>query len=94
MRQLDSSFIYGDLALGLPGGSGINNLPSLQESQETQTGSMGGETPGGGQGNPLQCSCLENSTDGGACQATVHRVIKSQTGLNGLSTQACTYHYP
>ena len=35
--------------------------------------------PGGGHGNPLQCSCLENHMDRGTWQATVHRVTKSQT---------------
>ena len=38
-----------------------------------------GRAPGGGNGNPLQNSCLENSMDRGAWQATVHRVVKSQT---------------
>ena len=35
-------------------------------------------SPGGGNGNPLWCSCLENPTDRGAWQATVHRVAKNQ----------------
>ena len=43
-------------------------------------------SPRGGQGNPLQCSCLENPTDRGAWWATVHRVAKSQTRLKLLST--------
>ena len=34
------------------------------------------------EGNPLQYSYLENSMDRGACQATVHEVAKSQTGLS------------
>ena len=38
-----------------------------------------GRSPGGGHGNPLQFSCLENPMDRGAWQATVHRVAKSQT---------------
>ena len=38
-----------------------------------------GRSPGGGHGNLFQYSCLENPTDGGAWQATVHRVAKSQT---------------
>ena len=38
-----------------------------------------GNLPGGGHGNPLQYSCLENSTDRGAWKATVHGVTKSQT---------------
>ena len=40
-----------------------------------------GRSPGGGHGNPLQYSCLENPMDGGAWQVTVHGVAKSQTQL-------------
>ena len=40
-----------------------------------------GRTPGGGNGNPLQYFCLENLMDGGAWQAKVHRITKSQTQL-------------
>ena len=36
-----------------------------------------GRSPGRGHGNPLQNSCLENSIDRGAWQATVHRVAQS-----------------
>ena len=36
-----------------------------------------GRPPGGGHGNPLQYSCLENSTDRGAWRAIVHEVAKS-----------------
>ena len=38
-----------------------------------------GKIPGGGHGNPLQYSCLENPMDRGAWWATVHRVANSQT---------------
>jgi len=38
-----------------------------------------GRSPGGGNGNPFQYSCLENPMDRGAWQATDHRVTKSQT---------------
>ena len=48
-------------------------------------------SPGGGHGNPLQCSCLENPLDRGACRATVHRVSKSWTRLNQLSTNECIW---
>ena len=41
-----------------------------------------GRSPGGGHGNPLQCSCLENPMDRGAWRATVHGVAKSRTQLN------------
>ena len=34
-----------------------------------------GRSPGGGHGNPLQYSCLENPMDRGAQQATVYRVV-------------------
>ena len=39
-----------------------------------------GRSPGEGNGNPVQYSGLENSTDRGAWWATVHGVAKSQTG--------------
>ena len=38
-----------------------------------------GKSPGGGYGNPLQYSCLDNPMDRGAWWATVHRVAKSWT---------------
>ena len=41
-----------------------------------------GRSPGEGNGNPLQYSCLENSMDRGACWAVVHGVTKSRTGLS------------
>ena len=44
-----------------------------------------GRFPGGGHGNPLQYSYLENPLDRGVWQATVHRVAKSQTRLKQLS---------
>ena len=47
-----------------------------------------GRFPGGGHGNPLQYSCLENPMDRGAWQATVHRVAKIWTQLKQLSMHA------
>ena len=38
-----------------------------------------GRSPGGGHGNPLRCSCLENPMDRGAWWAIIHGVAKSQT---------------
>ena len=43
---------------------------------------------GGGHGNPLQYSCLENAMDRGAWRVTVHRVAKIWTGLKEFSTHA------
>ena len=45
-------------------------------------------SPGEGNGNPLQYSCLENPMDGGAWLATVHGVAKSWTRLSDF-----TIHY-
>ena len=41
-----------------------------------------GRSPGGGNGNPLQYSCLETYTHRGAWQATAHGVTKSGTGFS------------
>ena len=42
-------------------------------------------SPGEGNGNPLQCSCLGNPMDRGAWWATVHGVTKSQTQLSNFT---------
>ena len=47
-----------------------------------------GKSPGGGLGNPLQYSCLENPMDSGAWWATLHRVAKDQTQMKRLGTCA------
>ena len=47
-----------------------------------------GRSPGGGNGNPLQYSCLENPKDRGTWWATVHGVARSWTRLKRLSTHA------
>ena len=44
-----------------------------------------GRSPGEGNGNPLQYSCLENSMDGGAWWATPHGVAKSRTRLSDVN---------
>ena len=54
----------------------VNNLPAIQD---TWIQSLGREDSAGGNGNPLQYSCLENSMSRGAWWATVHGVTKSQT---------------
>ena len=45
-----------------------------------------GRSPGEGNGNPLQYSCLENPIDGGAWRATVHGVAKSRTRLSDFTS--------
>ena len=55
-----------------------------------------GRSPGEGNGNPLQYSCLENSMDRAAWRATVYGVPKSWTGEgNGNPLQcSCCVHFP
>ena len=58
-------------------------VKNLLEVLETQVGSLGreGRSPGEGNGNPLQYSCLENPMDKGSWRATVLGVTQSQTRL-------------
>ena len=60
----------------------VKNLPA-NAGDVRDVGSIAGSErpPGGGNGNPLQRSCLENPKDRGAWRATVHRVTKRQTQL-------------
>ena len=51
-----------------------------------------GRSPGGGHGNPLQRSCLQNPTDRGAWPATVHGVAESQRRLSTHARQAPEPH--
>ena len=48
---------------------------------------------GEGNGNPLQCSCLENPRDGGAWWAAVYGVAQSQTGLKRHSSSSSSRGY-
>ena len=66
--------------MGFPAGSVVKNPPV----NAVDTGDVGlvlgsGRSPGGGNGNPLQYSCLENSTNRGAWQATVRGLAQSWT---------------
>ena len=60
-------------------------LPTQAGDMSLITGS--GRSPGGGRGNPLQYSCLENPMERAAWRATVYRVAKSQIQLKQLSVQ-------
>ena len=63
-----------NLVIGFPGDSVVKNLPS--RAGDVRLMPALGRSPGEGNGNPLQYSCLENPMDGGAWQATVHRDAK------------------
>ena len=72
---------------GVPHGSVVKNLSAMQGTQDAWVQSLGQEnSPEGGNGNPLQYSCLGNLMDRGAWWAIVHRVAKSWTLLKQLST--------
>ena len=61
----------------------VKNLPAMQE---TWVRSLGREnSPGEGNGNPLQYSCLENPMDGGAWWGIVHGATKSWTRLSDFT---------
>ena len=69
---------------GFPGGSEV-------KASACKAGALGsspglGRSPGEGNGNPIQYSCLENSMDGGALWATVHGLVKGQTLLNDFTS--------
>ena len=68
---------------GFPGGSEV-------KASAYNAGDLGsipglGRSPGEGNGNPFQYSCLENPMDGGAWWAAVHGVTKSQTRLSNFT---------
>ena len=49
-----------------------------------------GKSPGGGNGNPLQDSCLGNPMDGGAWHSAVYGIVKSQTQVRNWKTTICS----
>ena len=64
---------------GFPGGSGVKNPPANAGDMGLIPGS--GRSPGKGNGNPVQYSCLENSMGRGAWWDVVHAMAKSWTWL-------------
>ena len=71
----------------VPGAMQASPVAQMVRKPPASAGDLGslpgsGRSPGGGHGNPLQCSCLENSWDRGAWRATVHGVGKGQTRLS------------
>ena len=62
----------------------VRNLPANARNTDSVPGS--GRCPGGGNGNPLQYSCLENSKDRGAWWAMVHGAAKESDMTERLST--------
>ena len=67
----------------IPGGSEV--IVSASNAGDLGSIPRSGRSPGEGNGNPLQYSCLENPMDRGAWWATVHGVTKSWTRLSNLT---------
>ena len=61
---------------GFPGGSGIKNLPAACNAGDVSSTPGLGRYSGGGNGNPLQYSCLESPMDREAWWAMIHGVEK------------------
>ena len=76
--------LFDMLTLGLPGGSDYKEFAC----NEGDPGSIPGlgRSPGEGNGNPLQYSCLENSMDRGAWWATVHGAATESDKAKQLNT--------
>ena len=70
--------------MDFPGGS--DGKASIHNTGDPGSIPGSGRSPGEGNGNPLQYSCLENSMDGGAWWATVHGVAKSQRQLSDFTS--------
>ena len=77
-KHVLSAFLFNPLTLGFPGGS------DAKESA-CNAGDFS-RSPGEGNVNPLQYSCLGNPMDRGGWWAIVHRVTKSRTRLSAYHT--------
>ena len=72
----------------------VKNLPSnTGDARDSGSVPRLRRSPGGGNGNLLQYSCLENPMDTEVCQATIHGITKSQTGLSDLTLALCVCIY-
>ena len=76
-------FNLASLRVGFPGGSNSKESSCSAEGLGSIPGL--GRSLGGGNGNPLQHSCLENPMDRGAWRGTVHGVTKSRIWLSNLA---------
>ena len=68
-----------------------NSLANAGDIRDAGSIPRFGRSDGGGNGNPLQCSCLGNPMDRGAWWATVHGVAKNQTRLRTSTNTDTNY---
>ena len=73
-----------------PGSSMVKNTPANTEGMSSMP--RLGRSPGEGNRNPLQYSCLEISVKRGAWQAIIHGVTKESTQLSDQKSQFTTFH--
>jgi len=73
-----SGFFMLGLGTGFPSGSVVKNPPANAGDKRWRFFPGSGRSPGEGNGNPLQYSCLGNPMDRGVWQSIVHWVAKSQ----------------
>ena len=93
LQNTDSFKCHLHATLGFPGGSlGKESTCNAEDAGDLSSFPGLGRTAGGGHGNPLQYSCLENPMNREAWRATVHGVTKSQTRLKLLSMHGCICH--
>ena len=78
-KEIRSAFLRTDIEkMDFPGGASGKDLPaSAGDIRDLGSIPGSGRSPGEGNGNPLQYSCLENPMDRGAWWATVHGVTES-----------------
>ena len=76
--------------IGFPDGSPVENLPA-RDTGDSGLISGSGRSPGGGNGNPLQDSCLGNSMDRGVWWATVEGVARVRHDLVTKLPLPCMY---
>ena len=84
-RHLAAMAPVADCSFG-PGGS--DSKASAYNAGDPGSIPGSGTSPGEGNGNPLQCSCLENPRDGGAWWAAIYGVAQSRTRLKWLSSSS------
>ena len=84
--------VFFKYAMGFPGGSEVK--ASAYDARDLGSIPGSGRSPGEGNGNPLQYSCLKNPMDRGAWWTTVHGVAESQTRLSDFTSSVTLNSFP